>query len=310
MEHCFLYFVLLIGSGTLINYCYRKAGTYQEGSFLFNFLYCLFCVGCCAVEVIVARESISLVTIVWGTVTGGALALAANLYIRALSCGPLALSSALFGISNLFAVAYCAVYPGESLTVVQVVGYLFLLVSGFVTMQEGKNSESTKKNGNDAEDSAVSKAEKRVVDSSRRWVILIVSAVFVNSLIPYAIRIQAQKTDGGEAGFMLLCYLGTACICNLYFAGKNGCFRTDVFGRMRKILLLACVMAAAMCINTWVQSQMGAMHMPAVIQYPVTNVGVMLAMIVTGRIFYGEKISKRSAGSLAVCVLASILICL
>ena len=49
----------------------------------------------------------------------------------------------------------------------------------------------------------------------------------------------------------------------------------------------AAVMAAAISLNTWAQAQIGANNVPAAIQYPVVNAGMLWLMALAGRILYG-----------------------
>ena len=283
-----LYFVLTIVSGIIVNHCYKRAGNLKSGPVLFNFLFSFFCALGCGLLAGKTGKVISLQTAVFGIGTGTALAVAAVLYIRALACGPFVLSTALFTASSLLPVAYCAVYPGETLSGIQVIGYVLLIVCCFVLTQNGKSAGNTNHVPN------------------VRWVALILLTVLINSLIPYGIRLQAQAVEG-ESVQMLFCYFATAATLNLVFACKKGSFQKGCIGCIREAVPTAVIMAVAICLNTWAQAQIGTHNIPAAIQYPVVNAGMLWLMAFTGRILYGERISWKNACALALCAVAGIL---
>lgn len=78
-------------------------------------------------------------------------------------------------------------------------------------------------------------------------------------------------------------------VLNLLFACKDGSFRKGCADVVREALPTAAVMAAAISLNTWAQAQIGANNVPAAIQYPVVNAGMLWLMALAGRILYGEK---------------------
>lgn len=231
--------------------------------------------------------SFSEATLIFGILNGIALSVAAALYVKALSCGPFVISAALFGVSSLLPVAYCAIYPGEALSLWQYVGYILLIACGFAMVRKSEHGEKKEIN--------------------KKWVILILSATLTNSMIPYGIRLQSQKAPD-ESLEMLVLYFGVACFLNFIWAARAKCFDVDWKQKAANAWPLALVMAFSICLNTWVQSRIGAGNIPAVIQFPILNAGGLWLSVVTGRIFYSEKLTMLQYVVLVITIFSGVLI--
>ena len=286
-----LWFALTILSAQVINHCYKRADGLTGGSTLFNFLFTALCVLGCGGLLLLNGPSFSEGTLILGIGTGLALAAAAALYTKALACGPFVISTALFGTSSLLPIAYCAIYPGEALTLWQYGGYVLLIICGFVMVWK-KESSGKKRAG-----------------FNYKWIVLILLTVLVNSMIPYGIRIQSQLAPD-ESVEMLFLYFGTACILNLVLAVRAGCFREKWRKQASDALPVALIMAFSICLNTWVQSRIGAENVPAIIQFSVINACGLWLSAVTGKIFYSERLTWLQYAALGLTVISGVMISL
>lgn len=299
-------FLCAVGRAMSNLYSKRCAANRADGVFY------TFVIGIVAVPVILVFligdgfQGISLFTLVWSVFFGLFTFLNVFLNTRALSVGPLALTSIIISGSGIIPALYGVIFLGEQITVWQIIGIILMLVSVFFSVDK--------------------EPEKRKADL--RWLLLTILCFILNGLVGVCQKVHRASPYAAEINeYLLLTFFFVVLFTGLYLLilKKKGIVKTvRLFGNAPKeeaeaaktpeeqpvkkslfrrvfVILLIGGLANAL-INIFNLYLSGAFD--AALFFPVMNGGSVLTTLLLSFIIFREKFTGRRALSLVIGVIA------
>ncbi len=246
--------------------------TYNFYMFLIAFLVMLF-------FGLFSWTGISLQTVIMGTVNGAFLIIAQIILIKATNIGDVSVSSLFYSCGFLVPTFASVFMYDEQISFIQVIGVILIIVSFAVTVE---------------------KKEK----ATAKWFVLAVSLLLCNGVLGLVQKMfRMSEFRHQQSCFQLITFfigmIFAFCLMpkkNMSLPSKG--FLTTVFGSGIALVLLN-------VINVYVSGVL-----PAIIVFPCTNGGGIIASAILARILIREKISLRKKAGIAIGVAAICLIAL
>ncbi len=240
----------------------------------------------------------NLPTLLYGAGYGVLLCISMLAGYYALKTGPMALTSMIVTFSLLIPYGYGVVFLREVPGVPQIIGILLFFVSLFLI-----KAPSGEKNA-----AAPAVPERK---TSGRWALYVALTLLANG-VASIVQKQHQVVYPGEytASFMAAAGLVT---CVLFALGRlavvrrTGTLVAQKTSQRAHSLLLGMLSGAANGLYGLAQLVLAATE-DASILYPVLSAGTMLAVFVTGRVFFREKMTALQTAGFLVGLAAIVLL--
>lgn len=235
-------------------------------------------------------EGISLQTLLIAVPFGILFVVTILLYMKAMEHGPLSFSSLLFSFGLLMPILYGVLFFHESVSLLQITALVLLFLTfylGSVSTESGSRKFNAK------------------------WLILCIWALIGNGFIMVLAKAHQMLSPGREVKEFLIVGFGTAAVLSLlimlrqrYIAGQ----RTPHLVQWKFALLVLGAGITTAFGNQIVLELSG--RLPAIIQFPVMNGGIVLMSSVLSVLVFREKLTRRKWMGLALGLVALVIICL
>lgn len=228
----------------------------------------------------------SIEIIPYSVVFGTCYATAASTYVLALASGSLALTELMVVYSIAVPLTYSLIFCGDTLSITQIIGLIFLAVSFFFTYYKPKNTQ---------------KKQTKLV----RWAIFATLLFFSNGACGVAKQMQQRVFEGKYDNSFILISLIIAVVLlaivavvkekrRVLFAIKNGSLLSGMCG--------ACNGAA----NYF--SMLCLLVVPGAIYYPLTAAGGLVLTCILSAVIYKEKFKANQIIGFVLAALSIVLI--
>lgn len=275
--------------GTTRNILFKRCGKALDLPDLFLF-YSIMSVSAVAALFIASKFNmewtISVFSICMAALYAAATFIAQVSYIKAVSLGSVALSTLFYSCGFTIPTILGTVIWKETVTVLQILGFLLLLVSFFVSTNPGE-----------------------LYELRMRWLIYAILS-FINSgflgLIQKVHQNSSYKDEINE--FLLLAFiiLSLVSFCSYKVLSKSVTERKLLRGKFAiNAIIIGASFGFINKINTYL-----AGRLPGMIFFPGVNGGVIISSTVFAYILLKERLSKKQDYGLAVGILAILLICI
>ncbi|REK76360.1 EamA family transporter [Paenibacillus paeoniae] len=240
-----------------------------------------------------------------GLLYGIDFALTMILYAKALSCGPLSYSSFCFSASMLIPVAASSVLWGEKLSLPQVIGIAFFLLSFYfiLVVDAGRKGESAR--------------------PEKRWYGYALGAFVLNGLLSVFGKLQQIAVGGETAAFLGIGFLtasAVALLASLVLSGRGA--RTNRAGERARpaaalqltpssgfpwliIVALAATTGIGNGLVVWLTPKLAGAFL-----FPSVNGSVIVGLLFASRAVYGERLTAAGWTGAMIGVAAVILVSL
>jgi drug/metabolite transporter (DMT)-like permease len=257
--------------------------------FLFDFLYFSLVV----IIMIVASNGIHHIhapTVYFG-IAFGIVTIIANLsYIKAMECGPLSFSTLFFAFGILIPTLAGPVFWNEQMSFIQIGGFLLLLITFYII-----NSPTAGEN-------------KKI---NIKWLIFSLIAFVSNGGLMIFMKTQQVMLPGKETKEFLIISFATSSLLSilffLWYKFRNK--REAVISHMKGSYFWLVVLCTG--VTTAFGNLIGmilAGRIPAVIQFPSINGGIIIFTSILSAIIYKENINKKGVLGLSSGIIAIILL--
>ena len=166
------------------------------------------------------------------------------------------------------------IFLGEPLSVLRTFGLLVIISAVYITNTDGEKTDP-------------------------KQLILCIAVFFLNGFVSVVSKEHQIHTGAvSSADFVVLSSLAKAVCCfaaYLFVPKERG---TKGSSPMAYILIFACAILGGV---SYLFQLMGAKNLPATVLYPIITGGCIIFTAIAGRIFFGEKMSKRLIGGIALC---------
>lgn len=233
----------------------------------------------------------SVYTVMLGLLYGLSSAMGTIFTMKALQVGPLSYTNVIISCGMVIPALSGAVYFGETVTVWQGIGIVFMIVS-FVCSIDSTNESS---------------------GTSLQWFLLSFCAFLFSGCVGVLQKAHQSSPQKNELGMFLLVSFGISAMVSLFAGLYQKRIRSvpvSVWDRGQSVEFIALAVISgggiALCnhINTWL-----AGVMESIIFYPVVNGASMILATVAGVLFWRERLSGKQWFGLAVGGAAILLLC-
>jgi drug/metabolite transporter (DMT)-like permease len=254
--------------------------------FLFNFLY-FSVVVLIYVALNIHSTGINPITAILAVAFGVLFVATMLFYFNAMKSGPLSYTSLLMSFGLLIPILFGFFLWGEKVSILQGVGLLLLFITFyFVTKSPAASTERM----------------------SLRWIVLCISALVCNGGLMTLTKAQQMILPGQEVKEFLILAFGTAAtlslILALFFNRKEEHGIAHLKSRMFVILVLGAGITTAFGnhINLYLSGRI-----PAVIQFPTVNGGLVLFTSLASVLFFKDKLSSNGIKGL-ICGIGALIL--
>jgi drug/metabolite transporter (DMT)-like permease len=211
-------------------------------------------------------------------------------YMKAMESGPLSLSSLAFSFGLLVPILAGAALWNERLSLLQGAGLLLLLFTFYL----GAGSPG---------------AESKKVNV--RWLVCSVLALVGNGTLMALLKAHQSALPGREVHEFLVLAFGTAALLSLVlFLLRRFRYKETAAGlKSGAFALLALGTGATTAFGNLVSLVLSG-RVPAYVQFPVINGGVVFVSSVLSVLVFKEKLTRRAWAGLALGLAALVMICL
>ena len=271
---CFL-MALPIGFSILNSTLLRKfkGGTFKTkgDEFLFNgALSCVWIFVMLLWILISGDSAYSHEGVFYGAVLGAILYLFLYLRMKALSLGPVSLTTFIECSAFVIATLFGVVYASEKVNVFQIIGIGINILSLFMCINPRKSGEKL----------------------AGKWLLYCIGAMLANSMVGILYKLFGNCAAAGEANTMLLtAAVVSAILFSVTGYGINAISRTEKPSIHKNSLIYVVLCGIAGCMGVRVNIPL-ARIIPSVVLFPVVNGSVVLLSTLTGHILFKEKFSK------------------
>ena len=229
-------------------------------------------------------------TLAIGVVFGGMFVTTILLYMKAMTCGPMSFTALLFCFALLVPILAGWLFWGERIGLLQAVALAILFVSFY--LGSGPNAAG----------------ERRF---SMKWLLLALGAFAGNGVLMSLLKWHQRILPGKEIGAFLVIAFATAVVCSLVLFGvRVRVFREQAAAPRSLPYWLALAGAGATTAFGNAATLSLAGRLPAVIQFPLVNGGVVVATTLLSVLLFREAMTKRSWTGFALGVAALVIISL
>jgi len=210
------------------------------------------------------------------------------LYVKAMELGPLSFSTLLFSMALLVPIVVGAAFLDEPIRPLQVAGLALLIVT-FVLAGKSSGGDDKKPN--------------------LRWLILIILACLGNGTLMTTTRVHQAILPGQEVEEFLILGFSTAALLSLalYFARRTR--KKQDIGHLRSKRFPVVVLAAGLTTGFGnLVAMILAGRIPAIIQFPMINGGLVILATALSALLYHERITRRTVVGLVIGLVALILL--
>ena len=235
-------------------------------------------------------QGISLQTLLIAVPFGILFVVTILLYMKAMEHGPLSFSSLLFSFGLLMPILYGALFYHESISLLQIAALMLLFLT-FYLGSVSTESGSTKFNA--------------------KWLLLCIWALIGNGLIMVLSKAHQMLSPGREVKEFLIVGFGTAAVLSLFMLLRQRYIigqRTPHLTQWKFVLLVLGAGITTAFGNQIVLELSG--RLPAIIQFPVVNGGIVLISSILSVLVFREKLTRIKWMGLALGLMALVLICL
>ncbi|MBE6729095.1 MAG: hypothetical protein E7568_02540 [Ruminococcaceae bacterium] len=227
---------------------------------------------------------VSLFTIICALIFAIALWLNQHFFLKALKIGPMGFSTFILGISLVIPVIYGSIFLGSQIALSKIIALLFLIISLWLSLDVKKENASGK------------------------WLLFSVCAMLFVGVIGIMQTIHQNSVHKDELiSFLRLSFLFCAIInllgCLFYQRKTPSNFKTQ--NKATPLAIFSGIfMAFIHVINLYL-----AGVLPQIIFFPVVNGGLIFASLLSGIIFFKEKLTRKQfigilIGIAALCVIS------
>lgn len=261
-----------------------------DSYYLFNFFYFTLSV---LVFVVFNRawEPVSPLTLLLSAGFGFLFLATILLYMKAMETGPLAFSTLLFSMALLVPILFGALFLDEPVNLLQA-GGLLLLILTFTLARQTTSLDEKKPN--------------------LRWLFFVVAACLGNGCLMTLTKVHQAKYPGLEVEEFLIIAFATAAVVSLilFFLRRNKAGNT--VGAVSHLHSKRFVVLVAIAgLTTGLGNLVGlilAGRIPAIIQFPMTNGGLVILATILSSLLYRERITRRTVAGLVIGLLALVLL--
>lgn len=255
--------------------------------FMFNFLY-FNVVVLTFILLNTKPEGIHLQTAILAVAFGVLFVITILLYMKAMEEGPLSFSSLLFSFGILVPII-CGVFLwNEGISAVQLVGLALLFLTFY--MGSGTTGDS----------------EHKV---NLRWLVFCITALVGNGIIMALSKAHQMIMPGKEIKEFLILAFGTASLLSLLLFFRQRFVAGEKVSHLKNRTFVLLVLAAG--ITTAFGNQLAlylSARIPAVIQFPTVNGGVVFVSTIFSALVFKEKLSKRGIAGMLLGLVALVLL--
>ena len=287
-------FVAVIGLFTLQNVSFKQFNRLfmvnTASYFMFSAIYFTLV---CGVFVLFGIDTahFTLPIIALGLMFAVAFICAMLLYMKAMEYGPLGLSFLFFSAGMLWPILFGIIVYSEPAPLHKAVGLLLLFVALFISTRSSNSAE---------------KSEGKL---SRKWVVYILFASFSNGIIGIAMLLFRTVAPMEAVNEFLFLAFGQAAvivfITGLVLLRKNrqtlSHFRTPAF------ILVVLGAAFTTAFGNYIMVQLSLL-VSALVQFPIINGALVITSILASRIIFKEAVTKRHLQTIAVGLVAIVML--
>jgi len=210
------------------------------------------------------------------------------LYMKAMENGPLSYTSLVFSLGLIVPTLSGVVFWNEKIGILQIAGLIIL----FVTFYLGSG--------------ATSDAKGKI---NLKWLIYCTTAFIGNGTIMTLSKAQQMLTPGKEINEFLFLGFGTAAVLSIILFLRQKVLKGESVSHLKTVPFGVVVLITGFV--TAVGNQIAvflAGRLPAVIQFPVANGGIVLLSSIVSITFFREKLSRKGAAGLILGFVSLVLL--
>lgn len=279
--------VLLFSTQTICFKAFNRNFMKNAASyFIYNFLYFTLVV----VIFLIGRPapSFSLPSILWGTLFGTVFVTTFFIYMKAMEIGQLSFTTLFFSFGLLIPVIFGVLLWNERISATQIIGLILLLVTFYL------GSITTQPEGHKA---------------SLRWMLFCFIAFLGNGGLMTLIKAHQVIMPGREMREFLIIAFCTAALLSVLLFFIYSFAKHQSINHMKRMSLVIFVLVAGGTTAFGNQLTLYlAGRVPAVIQFPMVNGGVVILSTIASCLLFREKLYRKSTASLAIGVIALVLL--
>lgn len=282
--------ILIFGVQTLCFKVFSKSYMKSLASyFAFNFLY--FCIIVAILPVFGIRfQGLHALTLELAILFGVIFVVSIYLYMKAMESGPLSLTSLCFSFGLLIPIIFGAIFWKETVSLLQAAALVLLFFTFYLG---GKTRQDLQKKVN------------------VKWLACSIAALIGNGALMTISKTQQMVLPGREVNEFLVLAFGTAAALSLLLFLFQKFVRKETVPHLKGRVFILLLLGTG--ITTAFGNQIALIlsgRLPAVIQFPVQNGGIVFLSSALSVFAFREKMTRNAWIGLALGLAAMVLICL
>ncbi|MCL2421319.1 MAG: hypothetical protein FWD03_05615 [Defluviitaleaceae bacterium] len=240
----------------------------------------------------VSISQFSLPLIALGTMFAVSFICAMFFYMKALEIGPMGLSFLFFSAGMLVPILFGIVAFSEPAPLHNIAGLGLLFVAFFISTRSSGTSNASGK-------------------LSRKWLVYILLSLFTNGVIGIAIRLFQTVAPPEAVNDFLFLAFGQAAIIALAVGALLLWKNKETISHFYTLPFVWVALGTALSTagGNFMMMQL-SLRVSALVQFPVVNGSLIITAIIISRIVFKEQVTKRHLQTIAVGLLAIILLSL
>lgn len=324
-----LLFVLITAASGGAGFFYKKITSLHERGKDIPVVLCVAPVPLCILFAVLASVSgwqWNLLNVLCGVAGGASFLLAVAMLLLAVGKGDYSVSVIIINLSFFIPIVLSAIFLQEKISFIQILGIAVLFfvivfsnirIGGKGGTKKGPSDETVSEPVGGPQPSDVKqlsgevsrKEEKKdaagmtsVEKSSNIWILYAILACLFNGLVNFSLKVQQHYSpSAGQDSFYFIMYLFSFLVGGTLLVSVKG-------ARVKRrhparIPLAAAGLGLCVAFNYYPMSYL-AEEVNAALLFGVATAGAILMSLVTGWIFFKEKVTLRSIVSIVCCILA------